>query len=113
MKIPNPKSQVPRKLQIPSSNNAACGDQYLELGAWDFGLAKAFGVGIWDLEFGIWNFSYGILDFMTSDIRFGLRMLAKTPGVTTTFILVPVFLSLIALFASYLPARRAAKLDPV
>ena len=36
-----------------------------------------------------------------------------SPGDPLTFVLVPLALALVVLVATYLPARRAVKLDPV
>jgi hypothetical protein len=49
-KIPYPKSQVPKKLQIPSSKKRGGHAGLLEFGAWNL-------CGIWDLEFGISEFA--------------------------------------------------------
>jgi hypothetical protein len=49
-KIPNPRSQVPKKLQTPSSKKREEDAGLLEFGAWDL-------FGIWDLGFGISEFA--------------------------------------------------------
>jgi putative ABC transport system permease protein len=35
------------------------------------------------------------------------------PGDTVTFVVLPVTLAIVVLLATYLPARRAVRLDPV
>jgi putative ABC transport system permease protein len=51
--------------------------------------------------------SFALTRFM-ADLLFGIR-----PSDPITFLAVAVFLSIVAVAASYIPARRAAKLDPV
>jgi putative ABC transport system permease protein len=51
--------------------------------------------------------SFGLTRFLSSEL-FGVA-----PTDPTTFILVAVILTLVALSASYLPARRAAQVDPM
>jgi putative ABC transport system permease protein len=51
--------------------------------------------------------SFALTRFM-ADLLFGIR-----PSDPVTFLAVALFLSIVAVAASYIPARRAAKLDPV
>jgi hypothetical protein len=46
MKIPNSKSQTPKKLQIANSNADESLNGILKFGAWSF-------FGVWNLEFGV------------------------------------------------------------
>ena len=48
---------------------------------------------------------------LIADIKFGARMLLKSP--VMTFVVVCVGLAVVALVASYLPARKATKVDPL
>ena len=43
-----------------------------------------------------------------NSIRYGIK-----PNDAITFISIPLFLAFVALLASYIPARRATKLDPM
>src|SRR6266576_2729382 len=53
IKIPNPKLQIPNKLQIPTPKLVSGWGGVLELRIWDLEL-------YWDLRFGIWSFGIDV-----------------------------------------------------
>jgi putative ABC transport system permease protein len=55
----------------------------------------------------------GILGALASTRVIRSMLFDTTPTDTTTFIVVPIVLTLAAIIASYLSARRAAKTDPM
>ena len=57
---------------------------------------------------------------MIADIQYAIRMLAKSLGFSSVgatdpaiFLWIPVLLGAVSFFARYLPARGAARLDPI
>jgi putative ABC transport system permease protein len=66
------------------------------------------GVGLTGIGVGIGLLLSGIMAPMISTVLYGVRPL--DPGV---FLAVPLILMVVALLASYIPARRAAKVNPI
>ena len=52
------------------------------------------------------------MDRLWGDVRYAWRQVAHSPGFAATLFSVTAFFTAIALLASWLPARRAAAVDP-